>query len=273
MMRRAIFIFFLPLVSADAFLVRSYWLFDQMEELPLPTTYGESRTQVFLNQTHLLDTLSSGIGIFTEMVGVELGVKGSYRTFLGATEQGIFLREKLKDSSRTLSVELAKHHVSLQNHFGRLSLELFYFMPSGKRWLKASVQTGVIKTTQVPWNLWLRTSFIRPFGDGYPFLIVAGETSRSYFLSELSSFDIGGALLWSYLIKEAALDPGLYEHMVFTLGPTFQYQFKAHRIRLSLSWKLALDKEVVDVSTGRKEVYPNEMRPLPDAQITYALTF
>ena len=146
-------------------------------------------------------------------------------------------------------------------------------MPSGKRWLKASIQTGVIKTTQLPWNLWLRTSLVRPLGDGHPYLFVAGETSRSYFLSELSSFDIGGALSWSYLIKAAALDPGLYEHMVFNLGPTLQYQAKAHRIRMSLSWKLALDKEVLAVGTDRNEVYPNEMGPLPNAQITYALTF
>lgn len=250
---------------------RRYWIFEQ-SDIPRPTSFGERRSQLSLDFRNVSDSSSvllSGLG---DLRHLEIAFKGQH-FFFPRSEEGT-LKELLFPNRRSLAVEIARYHVTSKNHYGRLAVEWIYFHPSSTKYLKGAIQTGILRTVDFPWNLALGINFFRPIQKGpNPFTVVYGQSTKSYALSPHADLDLGGSLSWTYRIKPASLDAGIYEHMVFTIGPVGEIHTASHKVRLALRWSVMMDKEVFTVSGEKREVYPSELRPYPDVVATYAWVF
>lgn len=260
-------------LNSPAVTERRYWIFEQ-SDTPRPTSFGESRSQLSLDFRNVSDSSSvllSGLG---DLRYLEIVLKGHQRFFFSRSEEGTFLKERLFPDRQSLAVELARYHVTSKNHYGRLAVEGIYFHPSSTKYWKGGVQTGILRTVDFPWNLALGINFFRPMQKGSnPFTVVYGQSAKSYALSPQADLDLGGFLSWTYRIKPASLGAGIYEHMVFTLGPVGEIHTSSHKVRFALRWSIRMDKEVFTVSGGNQEVYPSELRPYPDVSATYAWVF
>ncbi len=270
---RALLILALVCSVSESIAPRTGWIFNQLESSPFPTSFGETRNQFSLHGENLSDAFSVLSSLFVDLRHAEIGVKAAKRFFLGSSEFASSLEKQLATEESMIAAELARNHVTMQNNFGRIVLAFLHFRPSGYQWVKLGLSTGMLSTSVKPWGLMLSGSFYKSLNHLDPRIVISLRVMRSNYFSGGSNFDLGGQLLWAYRIKPAFLDPGIYEHMLFSLGPVTEYQMNEHRLRMALFWRLDVDKQVLRRADGVYNIYPNELSLFPDVSLNYSVVF
>jgi hypothetical protein len=86
---------------------------------------------------------------------------------------------------------------------------------------------------------------------------------------------VGGFLWWTYRLRDLSLPAGVpdlvFEHMLFSLGPTLAYRSPAGILRADLLFRLWLDEEVMHTPTNNLTGYPSEVGP--SLQVSWTMFF
>jgi hypothetical protein len=205
--------------SAQPPLDRRSWALESLAIGPAPTALDERRSRFSLGASQFGDVLVlRGEGLLSFGM-LELRARTARHWITGFTAEGAALRSAYETRVQWLGLELASQTVSLRGESGRLSLEFLRALPAGEDYVKLSLQTALLPTTDRPWRFWLETAYFialrKDVGKALSVRLTLDRTTAS-------GWSFGGAAQVTYR-TERVTGPGVYESALVSLGPTLRY--------------------------------------------------
>lgn len=273
---------------------RISWILEQIVLPPLPPVVEKAGFQAIVQGVNYSDAFSFLGDVLYDSKLIDFGAKYSERLFPAWTEEGKSLRQESLGLKKNFTAQIGRAFLTQQNHFGRLSAEWIQFEPSTFRLLRVGFNTAILETLDVPWIL--RLNFHALFPIRQPTAtsrtppsetIKEGviynsslEIGQKVIIGNQASFQVGGMTHWTYRTRRIPEDLShagqSYEHMLFSLGPWAEYGNKTNQIRLTIPWRIWLDKEIFrrpSTTQGSEDVlvrYPNEIS-FPDVSLVLSL--
>ncbi len=253
--------------TAHALTERRTWIYEQLAVPPNPTLPDKSRTQVWLQATNQLDTLSVLAAGVVDLSFLEVQGKFSGRLFPALTDRGVAMKQMLQSDRQSYSVEVARMFPSKNGYYGRLGIEVFQFVPLARQWVKLGSDAGLFGAGVDPWSFRMSASYFLSIPTGNDFLSIRGESARRFEWGA-SLFRVGGFLSWTTRMRDNT-NPALYESMLLSFGPYSQMNFGSGELKLAVSMRLFIDK---NVRADQHVNYPSEFGA-PDLSLTVSQAF
>ncbi|NBX77520.1 MAG: hypothetical protein EBQ92_13280 [Proteobacteria bacterium] len=184
---------------------------------------------------------------------VEVGVRASGRV-LGSLGIGrTSLDNTLQEWSETYSVEIGRRFLSPDGRFGRIGIELDEFSPKKERFIHFAMDTGILDAPNEPGTLKLSFHLFRPMQSGSDTRLTSSiDVGHVVSQGNLTSMKLGLMFGWTYHLSQeqglsdvnALSDKFLRsEHMIFAASPWVEYSAPAFVARLSVPFRLFMDKQ------------------------------
>jgi hypothetical protein len=241
-------------------------MFEQFAEVPQATQSQDLRYQLGLSAAQYTDALSSQVSGNIDLRVLEIYGVYSKRSFLEVNDHGRQLKSALTGFDQSFLAEIARYFLTAKHHYGRLGAGFFRFPDSLYQGARVSLSTGIEPSDTLPWELKLRLSLFLPFTGNDKVYNFELACAKQYGASRLGGFS-------AVSIRPRDTSVGIYEYMLFSIGPYWDLTLGPSRLNLSARWRIWLDKDVFLRSAQLAIANPNEMVPLPDFKLQWSFLF
>lgn len=265
-------------------IARRTWILEQMAA-PISQSYRASEKGLFrsgLSVANYSDALSTQAGVIGDLGPLEAGLYGSQRVYGTFSDDGAQYQHFSEKEIRTFGVEIARSYISRDGHAGRLGVQYIRFLPASTSYFRVGVNMGIFERKDFPWTLRINTHV---FFKGRAESMLEGnvistsvEIGQKFRETGTSLLRVGGLFGWTYrtrteedVSKLPEYFPLRNEHMLFSVGPWAEFLASTYSVKLSIPWRIWLDKEtyrkdLIPGQVGSVVHYPTDVR-LPDVTL------
>lgn len=256
-------------------IARRNWVLEQIAVLQgLQPPKTKSFFRASFNTVTYSDSFSVQGGALYDARVLEFGVKASQRLYTGLTAEGASQERLSRQEKQNLAFEIARSYLTQDNHFGRVSAEYIYFPTPHSAFLRLGTYMGAFEHAESDWVLRLNFHVFLAFSrNENTVFMTTTELGHSTPWGEAHKLRIGGGLNWLYRTRPEFGVPDRREHMLFSLGPWIELLGPSSSLRLSIPWRIWMDKEAFVSSNGSlTNRYPMLFR-LPDIAFSLTVAF
>lgn len=250
-------------LSAESIPERQTWIFEQLAIPPLAVQPNSERVNFFGSLSTQVDTLHFQVGGIIDLGYFEIQPRYSQRAFPGFTPRGRELKTSLTRERQTLGLEIGRAFASPQGHYGKLGVEILHFRPSQTNYLRLGTDASILPNVSV-WSIRISTGYFLSFPRGNDYLNVQAEGGRALGSEGGRGLLLGAFAGWTSRMREINT-PGVFEHMLFSLGPQAIWKLPTSELRLRVAMRVFLDKAYV---TPTEAYYPSDVTA-PDFSLSW----
>jgi len=232
---------------------RRDWIFTQLSSTSLPLAVPGLGFQLGVSTLSYDSRFSTQGSLFWDSKLVEVGVRASGRV-LGSLGIGrTAMDNTLQEWSETYSVEIARRFLSPDGQFGRIGIELDEFSPKKERFFHFAMDTGILESPSEPGTLKLSFHLFRPMQSGSDTRLTSSiDVGHVLTQGNPNTLKLGLMFGWTYHLSQeqglSDLDPISdktlrSEHMIFAASPWVEYAAPAFVGRISIPFRLFMDKQ------------------------------